>query len=436
MESFLIWTIVIVLGSALVVGYIRRFAKSNVSARTQHGEAVAAGADRPPTQHPLIDDVACIGCGACVDACPEGDVLAVANGRAVIVNGMRCVGHGLCAEACPVGALQIGLGDTSGRDDLPLLDDGNQTSVPGLFVAGELSGFALIRNAVQQGTSVAENVAKSLESEPAVTAFDADFIVVGAGPAGLSAALRAKELGISVVVVDAEDAGGTILQYPRRKLVLTRPVNIPLYGRLERNQYEKEELLEIWQEIPRRFALDLRRGHRVTDVKQIPGGLEVCAPELTLSARRVLLAMGRRGNPRRLGVPGEDLAKVAYRLVDASSYENQDVLVVGGGDSAVEAAIALAFQGSNRVALSYRRADFVRIRARNAERIRPLLASGAVRAVFESQVSAIGEKVVTLCTKAGERDIPNDYVFVFAGGEPPFAMMRKMGIAFGGARAA
>jgi thioredoxin reductase/Pyruvate/2-oxoacid:ferredoxin oxidoreductase delta subunit len=436
MESFIIWTTVIVLGTALVVGYVRRFARSNTTATAQHGEAVASGTDRPPTQHPQIDDVACIGCGACVDACPEGDVLAVANGRAVLVNGMRCVGHGLCAEACPVGALQVGLGDTSARTDLPLLDDGNQTSVPGLYVAGELSGFALIRNAVQQGCHVADRVAKSLRGEGSGDGGDADLIVVGAGPAGLSAALRAREHGISVIVLDAEEAGGTILQYPRRKLVMTRPVDIPLYGRLEREQYEKEELLEIWQDIPRRFDLDLRPGHRVTGVEPVAGGLVVHVGERTLRARRVLLAMGRRGNPRRLGVPGEDLPKVAYRLLDAASYENRDVLVVGGGDSAIEAAVALAFQGSNRVALSYRRPDFVRIRARNEERIRPLLASGAIRGLFESQVTAITERAVRLDVKGETVEIPNDDVFIFAGGEPPFAMMRKIGIAFGGERAA
>lgn len=436
MESFLIWATVIVLGVALVVGYVRRFASSNVTAKVQRDEAVASGTDRPPTQHPQIDDVACIGCGACVDACPEGDVLAVAGGRAVIVNGMRCVGHGLCAEACPVGALQIGLGDTSARTDLPLLDEANQTSVPGLYVAGELSGFALIRNAVQQGCRVAERVAESLRSEPADGSHDADFVIVGAGPAGLAAALRAKELGVSVLVLDAEQAGGTILQYPRRKLVLTRPVDIPLYGRLERDQYEKEELLEIWQEIPGRFSIDLRPGHRMTDVRQGPGGLEVLVGERAFRARRVLLAMGRRGNPRRLGVPGEDLPKVAYRLIDAGSYENRDVLVVGGGDSAVEAAIALSVHGSNRVTLSYRRSGLVRIRSRNAARIQPLLDSGGVRGLFESRVLEIRKGDVRLDAKGRELALPNDDVFVFAGGEPPFEMMRKIGIAFGGERAA
>jgi thioredoxin reductase/ferredoxin len=434
-ESFLVWAFAIVLSVGSLAIYVRRWARREAATRALREEARSLGTDRPETQHPIVDEIACVGCGACVDACPEGDVLGVVSGRAVILNGLACVGHGRCADACPVGALRVGLADAHLREDIPLLTEELETSMPGVFVAGELSGFSLIRNAIAQGTRVADTIADRLSGDGAATAADdLDVLVVGAGPAGLSAALRATERGLRVRVLDRQGAGGTILQYPRRKLVLTQPVEIPRVGRLDRPEYAKEELLSLWEGIPERCGLDVRSGDRVLAGEVLPGGGYELRTESGQRhrAQTLVLALGRRGTPRRLGVPGEEAAKVAYQLVDAGAFAGARCLVVGGGDSAVEAAIALSRQEGTRVTLSYRREHFVRIKRRNRERLEAAVSEGSLELALASQVVEIGSTSVRLLTAEKEVDLDNDAVFVFAGGEPPFALLRELGVRFGG----
>jgi thioredoxin reductase len=244
------------------------------------------------------------------------------------------------------------------------------------------------------------------------------------------------------VVLEQDQAGGTILQYPRKKVVLTQPVDIPLYGRLERDEYTKEELLAVWEAARERFELPVRAGERITDLaRRSDGLLTVRTQNGEWIGRACVLALGRRGTPRKLAVPGEDLPKVAYKLLDAESYRGERVLVVGGGDSAVEAAIGLARQPGNRVTLSYRRDRLFRIKKRNEERFAAALAAGEITALFESEVTEILPDRVRLSlvspSEPGETpareplELPNDHVFVFAGGDPPYPLLRRMGIEFG-----
>lgn len=427
MESLLIWAVAAVVILAIFVPYFRSFQKREREMAARRAEAVSLGADRAIAQHPQVDETRCIGCGACVDACPEGEVLGLVGGRAVIINGLKCVGHALCAAACPVGALAVGLGDIGARDDIPQQDEHLQTNLPGVYVAGELSGYALIRNAVAQGVKAVEHIANQPRSENGLL----DLVIVGAGPAGLSAALAAKQAGLRAVVVEREQPGGTILQYPRKKLVLTQPVEIPLWGALDRAEYRKEELLAIWEEIIERFEPELNIGCSVDAMSPLPGGgYRVHAGERQWDSRHVLLALGRRGSPRKLGVPGEVAEKVLYKLLDARSFKGERVLVVGGGDSAVEAAMGLAHQSGTHVTLSYRKERLFRIKRRNDERFQPLVQEGRVRTLFNSEVLAIEPDAVTLAVDGRER-IPNDRVFVFAGGVPPFEMLKAMGLRFG-----
>jgi thioredoxin reductase len=376
----------------------------------------------------------CIGCGSCVAACPEGDVLGVVGGVATVVNGLRCVGHARCEIACPVGAIKVGLGDVRSRADVPLMDEWLETSVPGMFVAGELTGMALVKNAVSHGRKVVDRIAQRTASARATGAEDIyDIAVVGAGPAGLTAAALARERGLRSVLLEQEgDLGGTILHYPRRKLVLVQALEIPFLGTLREGEYAKEALLETFQDLTRRAQLNVRFGSKVTGVARPNGHFAVRTGGFEFPARFVILALGRRGTPRRLGVPGEELSKVTYQLVDAASYEGKRILVVGGGDSAVEAAIGLARQRGNRVTLSYRREKLVRIKKKNEDRIAELLAHRRIEGAFGTEVEEIGETSVRLKTPVGSREIPNDYVFVFAGGEPPFGLLREMGVRFGG----
>ncbi len=433
MESLLIWGCALLLGAGLFVPYFLRFRATRIRDAARRDETVALGMNRPVGQYPLIDANACIGCGSCVAACPEGDVLGIVGGKAVITNGARCIGHGRCAEACPVGALKVGLGDITTRDDIPVLSPELETSRPGIFVAGELGGFALVSNAVDQGRRAME----AIVARGPFPAGDAcwDAIVVGAGPGGLSAALTARQHGLRCLVLDQQGPGGTILQYPRRKLVLVQPVVIPLYGPLLQKEYSKEDLLDIWLRLHTEHDLKIHTDERLLSITGSHGDLKVHTTAGDHRARNVVLALGRRGTPRKLGIAGEDAAKVAYRLIDASLYRGNRVLVVGGGDSAVEAAVALASQPDIEVTLSYRKPRLLRIKKRNADKVEALIASGAVRFLGDSQLTAIQADTVALTTTTGPAILPNDFVFIFAGGDPPFPLLREIGIVFGGDQA-
>jgi len=401
-------------------------------------EARRTGADRPLMQHPEIDPVQCIGCGACVAACPEHDVLGLVGGRVAIVNGSHCIGHGRCAEVCPVGAIRIGLGRLTERDDIPRLSPMQETCVPGLFLAGEITGIALIRNAVEQGTRAVEEIARRTGARrgASVTEGAVDLCIVGAGPAGLAAALKAVECGLDHVLIDQEEGGGAIRHYPRQKLVMTQPVMLPLYGRLRRHEYRKEELIRVWEEALSAHPVRLRTGERLLRVEKREDGFRLETTRGEVRARHVLLALGRRGTPRKLGVEGEDLEKVAYRLVDAGLYRDRRVLVVGGGDSAVEAALALAVQPGNRVTLSYRKDAFFRVKPRNRDKLEVAADGLRVTVMLGSRVEAITPEAVRLRVKSDQgelsRILGNDFVFIFAGGVPPFKLLREAGVAFGG----
>lgn len=428
MEALLIWGGALLLVLAIALPYALGFRRREREMAVRRAEAVALGADRAIAQHPQIDEMRCIGCGACVAACPEGEVLGLVGGKAVIINGLKCVGHGLCAVACPVEGISVGLGDLGARDDIPQHDEHLETNLPGVYVAGELSGYALIRNAVAQGVQVVRHIA----AQPRAAGDRLDLLIVGAGPAGLAAALAAQEAGLRSLVVEREAAGGTILQYPRKKLVLTQPVQIPLYGALDREEYTKEELLAIWTDAIKRFKLPLALGHAVNGMNPLPdGGYRVSAAGQHWDAQRVLLAIGRRGTPRKLGVPGEESEKVFYKLLDAASFAGEKLLVVGGGDSAVEAAMGLALQEHTAVTLAYRKEKLFRIKRRNEERFEPLLAEGRLRAAFNAEVLAIEPGAVQLRVAGKEERLANDHVFVFAGGEPPFPLLKAMGLRFG-----
>jgi thioredoxin reductase/NAD-dependent dihydropyrimidine dehydrogenase PreA subunit len=378
---------------------------------------------------PSVDPDRCIGSGACVAACPEKSVIALVGGQARLVNPLGCIGHGACASACPVTAIRLVYGTKTRGVELPVVDAHFQTSRAGVYIAGELGGMGLIRNAVIQGRQAAEHIVAGPRRGARADVLDA--IVVGAGPAGISATLELMRSGLRVLLLDREGFGGTILHYPRAKVVMTGQLELPIYGKVPGRQLSKEQLVEIWHEIRARTAPPLITGELVTGLAaRDDGAWSVITESTRYHAANVVLALGGRGAPQKLGIPGEDLPKIAYRLLEPAEFADKHVLVVGGGNSAVESALALSDHGACRsVAISYRRGEFARCRAENRRRIAAAIASGAVRAHMATELSSIEPDRVTLREQRGQlTTLVNDAVIVQIGGTAPSTLLKSFGL--------
>jgi thioredoxin reductase (NADPH) len=392
------------------------------------GETLAA------SLHPVIDPAKCMGSGACVRACPEKVVVALVGGYARLVNPMGCIGHGACEAACPVGAIKLVYGEKTRGLELPRVDPFFQTNRRGVYVVGELGGMGLIRNAVSQGKQAADHVIAGSADKPEALRRGAngalDAIVIGAGPAGISATLRLMEAGLSVQLLDREGFGGTILHYPRAKVVMTGAIELPLYGTVKKRTMSKEALVALWQEIQATTKPPFVSGELVESLTLEADDMwSVHSTSGVRRAANVLLALGVRGSPQKLGVAGEDLPKVAYRLLEPDEFSGKHVLVVGGGNSAVESALALADHGQcASVTISYRRGQFARCRGENRSRIDVAIAQGKVQALMTSQLQRIGVHDVALETPQGPRVIPNDALIVQIGGTPPSKLLRSFGV--------
>jgi thioredoxin reductase/Pyruvate/2-oxoacid:ferredoxin oxidoreductase delta subunit len=433
METLLTWLI-----AGIVLGF---FFLRNWHAHQRREAEARASADRgalfsdgPKAQHPKVSTDNCIGCGACITVCPEGDVLALVDGKAAIINGHKCIGHGFCADACPVGAITMVMAKPSSGADTPVISDEHETSVENLFIAGELSGLALIKNAVNQGRDSMDVIAQRLgngNGKPAERNV-LDVVIVGAGPAGISASLRASEHGLRALTLEREDVGGTVSKYPRQKLVMTSPVEFPLHGKFSKTTLSKEDLLKFWKKIMERTDLNIHTGEGVEAVKKATDGLfSIRTARDEYKSRAVVLALGRAGTPRKLGVKGEELPHVLYRLIEADHYTHKNILVVGGGDSAVEAAMGLAHQAGNRVTISYRKSEFSRLKDRNAKRIEEYISSGKLDVLFNSVPTEFRVGSVLIECAGEARELHNDFVWIFAGGTPPSDFLKAAGVAFG-----
>ncbi len=388
-------------------------------------------------QHPVIDLTRCLGCGTCIAACPEDGVLDLVHGQAMVVNGSNCKGIAACERECPVSAITITISNLETREDIPALTkDLEAVGTRGIFLAGEVTAHALVKTAIDQGIAVGAEVANRVRQAPPTEPGVLDLCIVGAGPAGLACSLEAKRQGLDFATLEQEpNLGGTVAKYPRRKLVMTQPVDLPLHGRLKKTTYSKEELMDLWQQIATKHELPIERSVIFKNLERdADGNFLIHTEGQTFRARNVCLALGRRGTPTTLSVPGEDLAKVAYSLMDAHSYQGRRILVVGGGDSAVEAALGLAEQPGNQVTLSYRGESFFRIMPKNQERLDASIANGKINCLVKSEVRAIhpGSVQIDLDTGSGidSTNLPNDEVFVMIGGTPPFELLERSGVSF------
>ncbi|MDQ7053301.1 MAG: NAD(P)-binding domain-containing protein [candidate division KSB1 bacterium] len=425
MAQILIYAFSIGLTLLIPVIYYRNYKRKVRIAREKLQRATTLGLTEPISLHPKIDPNRCIGVGGCVKACPEGEILGIIDGRAELVSPSKCIGHGACQLACPVDAISLVFGTERRGVEIPYVKPNFETNVEGIFIAGELGGMGLIRNAITQGAEAIDYIAESLrDRDPGMF----DVAIIGAGPAGIAATLEAEKHGLRYLTLEQDDIGGTVLSYPRQKLVMTQPMDIPLWGKFKRRAITKEELIELWMEILQKTGVDIRTFEKVQDIDREDGAYQIISSKGEYLARRVLLAIGRRGTPRKLGVPGERSPKVAYKLIEPEQYQRKKVLVVGGGDSAVEAALSLADQPGTDVTLSYRRAAFTRIREENYDRIHEAMSRDRVHVLYESRVLEIQPTSVLIEKQGTEFVIDNDYVFVFIGGELPFQFLQRIGI--------
>ncbi|MDX8411616.1 MAG: NAD(P)-binding domain-containing protein [Mariprofundaceae bacterium] len=409
------------------IAYIRKHRKQERLSLTTRDDAIKAGLTEPASLHPVINPTLCIGCGSCVDACPEqhNQVLGLIRNKAQLVNPTHCIGHGACKTACPENAITLVFGTEKRGVDIPNVKPNFETNAPGIFIAGELGGMGLIRNAVEQGRQAIETIAKYCNTKHG---HPLDVLIVGAGPAGFSASLGAMQHKLKCVTVEQETLGGTVARFPRGKLVMTAPVNMPMVGKVKFNETTKEELMDFWLDVEKKTGVKINCQELMIDINKISNGFEVKTSRQTYQTRSILLALGRRGTPRKLGVPGEDHPKVVYHLIDPAQYQGKHVLVVGGGDSALEAATSIADEPDTTVAISYRSEAFSRAKEKNRQKVQQAEQEGRLRVLMKSNVKEIMPERVRIDLEGEIVELENNGIIVCAGGILPTPFLKKIGI--------
>jgi thioredoxin reductase (NADPH) len=426
------WWVWAVYGAPLVLflaTYLRRNRKREATDASTLREAIEAGLTEPASLHPVIDPNLCIGSGSCAVVCPE-KALGIIGGKAQLINASACIGHGACAAACPMQAITLVFGTARRGIDLPAVKPNFETHVDGIYIAGELGGMGLIRKAVEQGKQCLADIAKRVKASGGSKPGVVDVFIVGAGPAGIASSLSAKAHGLSSITIEQEETlGGSILHYPRKKLTMTAPMDLPLAGKSKFVEITKEKILDFWLGIVSKLQLSIQFGEQLKKIEKTQTGFNVTTCQRVYEATYVVLALGRRGTPRKLGVPGEDHQKVVYRLLEPMQYKEQHVMIVGGGDSAVEAAVSLASDAVGAtVSLSYRGDAFNRIKPKNRKRLDAYVANGQIELLLGSKVISIGDNYLTIDAAGQRRTMQNEALIVCAGGELPTDLLRSMGI--------
>lgn len=425
-EEIIIYGTVFLLCGITVFFYLRRKSKKSVETIKKVAIAKEEGLFEPVSLYPNIDLNTCIGSGACITACPEKDILGIQDGIATVINTSNCVGHGACFHACPVEAISLRIGTETRGVDLPHVSENYETNIKGIYIAGELGGMGLIKNSVEQGQMAIENMAKV--KKPSMDNV-LDVAIVGAGPAGIAASLAAKKHGLSAITIEQDSLGGTVYTFPRAKIVMTTPMDLPLHGKVKLYNTSKDELLQLWKKVISEHHLDIVEQTKVNSIiPQENGTFKIITNQSAVYfSNHVLLAIGRRGTPRKLNIPGEDSQKVAYRLLEPERIHGKKIIVVGGGDSAIESALLLTDE--NEVTLSYRKDKFARLKPKNREKIEQAMADNQLNVVYNSNVVSINKKSVLINLGDDEAvEVENDLVYIFAGGELPTSFLKNAGV--------
>ncbi len=425
-EQIVIYGIVLLLSTIVIVFYVRN--KKVISLETEKKVAIAKeeGLFEPISLHPYIDLNTCIGSAACIADCPEKDILGITNGKATVINTSHCIGHGACFHACPVEAISLRIGTEKRGVDLPHVNERFETNTKGIYIAGELGGMGLIKNSVEQGKqaiqSIINNKKKSL---PNVI----DVGIIGAGPAGIAATLEAKKHGLTSVTLEQDSLGGTVYTFPRTKIVMTSPMNLPLYGKVKLNNTSKDELLTLWNKVIEEHQLKINEHTKVESINLLGNNTFKILTNTNKEyiCNTILLAIGRRGSPRKLNIPGENSTKVAYRLIESERITNKKIIVVGGGDSAIETVLLL--KNRNTVTLSYRKDKFSRLKPKNREKINEAIENKSITVLFNSNLTTIKTDFVEVKFDSNNIEkVENNLVYIFAGGELPTAFLEKAGV--------
>jgi len=427
MEQIIVYGTVILACGLIVYYYLRKKKVASIETEKKVIIAKEEGLYEPVSLHPYINLNTCIGSAACVSECPEKDILGIVDGKATLINTSNCVGHGACFHSCPVQAISLRIGTESRGVELPHVNSNFETNVKGIYIAGELGGMGLIKNSVEQGQQAIQSILKS-KKPPQENVID--VIIVGAGPAGISATLACKKYGLTSLTLEQDSLGGTVYTFPRAKIVMTSPMDLPLHGKVKLHDTSKDELLQLWQKVISENNIKINENMKVDDIIPQPDGTfkVMTANKEEHIGNNVLISIGRRGSPRKLNIPGEDSMKVTYRLLEPERIHDKNIIVVGGGDSAMEAAMLL--MKDNNVSLLCRSDKFTRSKPKNRDRIQAAIDGNLLQVIYNSSLLSISEDtcIYKVGDEADGKLVKNDLVYIFAGGILPTAFLEKPGV--------